>query len=176
MKSYHSLLTRDGAGEPWAIAFGDYDHDVVKDERADYLDHDYKARDLKIITTGDQQADIEAAVRELNGEDEQPRQKGRGGWVICFTCRGDGHVVNPSIDGCGLSAEDFHEDPDFAEDYMSGAYDIVCRTCGGSGKLKASGVKAKRAELDQHAADRRLAAMEDGNFEAYCHAGDSRYG
>jgi hypothetical protein len=63
---YHVLLTRDGAGEAWAIAFGDYDRETVKDEHADHRDHDWKARDLKIITTGDSQTEITAAVAKLN--------------------------------------------------------------------------------------------------------------
>lgn len=99
-----------------------------------------------------------------------------GKWQICFTCRGDGHVVNPNIDAGGLSAEDFLEDPDFAEDYRNGAYDIVCRTCEGTGKLLSSEVREKRRLLSEAAEDRRLAAQENGDFEAYCYAGDYRYG
>lgn len=50
---------------------------------------------------------------------------------VCGTCRGRGQHVNPSIDCCGLTAEDFYEDPDFAEDYMRGVYDQTCNECGG---------------------------------------------
>ena len=64
-KRYHVLLTRDDGGA-WGVAFGDYDRTTVDEERADYRDHDWKARDLKIITTGDRQADIVAAVAKLN--------------------------------------------------------------------------------------------------------------
>ena len=52
-------------------------------------------------------------------------------WVVCDLCDGRRTVVNPSIDASGLSAEDFAEDPDFAEQYMSGAFDIPCPRCGG---------------------------------------------
>ena len=34
---------------------------------------------------------------------------------VCPTCRGRGKHVNPNIDDRGISAEDFEEDPDFAE-------------------------------------------------------------
>lgn len=51
--------------------------------------------------------------------------------AVCSTCEGRGRYVNPSIDAHGLSREDFEEDPDFAEDYMRGAYDIDCMACDG---------------------------------------------
>jgi hypothetical protein len=35
-------------------------------------------------------------------------------------------------DAYGLSAEDFDADPDFAEDYLGGKYDIACNECGGA--------------------------------------------
>lgn len=66
-RKYFTLLTIDGTpGCPWSIQFGDYDCPTVEDERDDYLDHGWKRRELKIITTGDTQAEIEAAVAELN--------------------------------------------------------------------------------------------------------------
>lgn len=52
-------------------------------------------------------------------------------WVVCSVCGGNGSHVNPSIDCNGLTAEDFADDPDFADDYMSGAYDIPCNRCQG---------------------------------------------
>lgn len=62
-RKYHSLLLRtDGR---WGVEFGDYDRQCVADERDEYS-RDYPARDLKIITTGDAQADINAAVEKLN--------------------------------------------------------------------------------------------------------------
>lgn len=52
-------------------------------------------------------------------------------WDVCSTCQGKGSHVNPSIDCDGLSAKDFAEDPDFAEQYWGGAYDQPCNGCGG---------------------------------------------
>jgi hypothetical protein len=52
-------------------------------------------------------------------------------WSVCWTCDGNGRHVNPSIDGNGLSREDFEDDPDFAEDYRRGVYDVTCSECGG---------------------------------------------
>lgn len=51
--------------------------------------------------------------------------------IVCERCHGEGQHVNPVIDGHGLSAEDFEEDPDFREDYLRGVYDIPCAACGG---------------------------------------------
>ena len=50
---------------------------------------------------------------------------------VCPTCRGKGTHVNPSIDGNGITSEQFDEDPDFREDYFAGKYDITCRECEG---------------------------------------------
>jgi len=96
-------------------------------------------------------------------------------WIICFTCRGDGKVTNPMIDACGLD-QDQLDDRDFMDDYEAGVYDITCHTCEGTGKLEGGKADAKRAQLRENAAERRLAAMEDGNWEAYQHASDYRYG
>lgn len=52
-------------------------------------------------------------------------------WAVCPVCDGEGTHVNPAIDEGGLSADDFYEDPDFAEEYQSGAYDVTCNKCQG---------------------------------------------
>lgn len=51
---------------------------------------------------------------------------------VCGTCEGRGTHVNPNIDGNGLTAEDFAEDPDFEEAYFRGDYDVTCKTCHGA--------------------------------------------
>lgn len=52
-------------------------------------------------------------------------------WDVCPTCDGKGSHVNPSIDAHGLTADDFAEDPDFAESYFRGHYDQPCNECNG---------------------------------------------
>lgn len=93
-------------------------------------------------------------------------------WIVCPVCDGEGTTVNPNIDAHGLTREDFAEDPDFAEDYSSGVYDITCAGCNGMRVVK----KARIQELEQNAEDRRLAARENGDFESFNIAGDWRYG
>lgn len=51
--------------------------------------------------------------------------------IVCGRCDGTGKHVNPAVDGHGLSREDFDEDPDFAEDYFSGVFDVTCHECHG---------------------------------------------
>jgi len=50
---------------------------------------------------------------------------------VCPVCDGKGTHVNPSIDSHGLTSEELHEDPDFAEDYFGGFYDVPCYHCDG---------------------------------------------
>jgi len=50
---------------------------------------------------------------------------------VCGLCEGKGSHVNPSIDSGGICCEDFEDDPDFREDYMSGSYDVPCHECNG---------------------------------------------
>lgn len=63
-------------------------------------------------------------------------------WVVCPTCKGAGTHVNPSIDAGGLTRDDFDADPDFAEGYLNGAYDVPCYECGGRTTVKAVDTQA----------------------------------
>ena len=55
-------------------------------------------------------------------------------WEICWQCGGEGKHSG-SIDSNGVPDEYWGE-PDFAEDYFSGAYDQRCRECDGTGKVR----------------------------------------
>jgi len=61
-KYYTLLVKHDGV---WSIHFGDYDKQVVKEEQADVLDSNDKAR-TQIVMTDDTQASIETYVIEMN--------------------------------------------------------------------------------------------------------------
>jgi len=50
---------------------------------------------------------------------------------VCDMCRGHGTVVNPNIDAGGLCYDDFREDPEFADDYFNGRFDVTCPQCNG---------------------------------------------
>jgi len=66
---------------------------------------------------------------------------------VCGTCDGRGSYVNPSIDSHGLSREDFDDDPDFADDYRGGRYDVACDACGGSRVVPVVDAEANDAAL-----------------------------
>jgi hypothetical protein len=52
-------------------------------------------------------------------------------YVVCPLCEGKGSHVHPDIDSHGIGAEEFYDDPDFAEDYYKGTYDVPCYQCKG---------------------------------------------
>ena len=88
-------------------------------------------------------------------------------WVACPVCDGKGTHVNPSIDCCGITAEDFDEDPDFREDYMAGVYEQTCNRCNGRTTIQdvdeerctPDQLEAWSAKLQDEADERRNAAM-----------------
>ncbi len=52
-------------------------------------------------------------------------------YEVCELCEGQGKHVNPSIDAHGISGHEFSEDPEFAEEYFNGTYDVPCYRCKG---------------------------------------------
>ena len=53
-----------------------------------------------------------------------------GKYEVCDRCRGRG-VHDHEAFSNGISPQDFAEDPDFAEDYQRGRYDVRCSVCDG---------------------------------------------
>jgi hypothetical protein len=78
-------------------------------------------------------------------------------YVVCPVCHGKGTTVNPSVDGNGLTSDDFAEDPDFLEHYMAGVYDVSCRKCGG---------KRVVAEVDEASLSRRERVLWSAHVKA----------
>jgi hypothetical protein len=94
------------------------DHRVRAGERQSLFDSVDADRMVGIILLEDDDGDEEEASVRVK-------------YVVCETCEGRGKHVNPSIDGNGLTSEDFAEDPEFREEYMSGRYDVTCYECKG---------------------------------------------
>lgn len=68
-KAYYTLAERQPDGA-WAPQFGDYDKDVVVQERRDMLYSGagrLRGKDLRIVRSGDSWAEIDAAIAKLNG-------------------------------------------------------------------------------------------------------------
>jgi hypothetical protein len=119
-----------------------------------------------------------AASFDIDEETDElpPTKLAKSAWVICDLCHGEGTHVNPSIDAGGLSREDFDDDPDFAEGYQRGDYDVTCVRCGGSGKVREADLAAIHEHERARADERRTRAAEDGDYESYRDAGDPRWG
>lgn len=58
-------------------------------------------------------------------------------YVICDHCNGHGTHVNPSIDGNGITSEEWDRDwdDDAREDYFAGVYDVSCEARCHEGKI-----------------------------------------
>lgn len=52
-------------------------------------------------------------------------------YEVCPNCQGEGKTVNPSIDAGGIPGYVFQNDPEFAENYFGGVYDVKCAECNG---------------------------------------------
>ena len=74
-RKYYTLAVREGSVvAPWVPQFGDYSKEVVEQERLDWRDGSpgYKAKDLRVIVSGDTQAEISAAIAKLNNNGVVP--------------------------------------------------------------------------------------------------------
>ena len=88
---------------------------------------------------------------------------------VCGTCSGKGTTVDPAIDGHGISPEEFADDPDFAESYFRGDYDVPCRTCAGRNvvpvadldKMPPKYLEAYQSQLSQQAADQQEIELDE---------------
>jgi hypothetical protein len=84
---------------------------------------------------------------------------------VCPTCEGKGTHVNRAIDGNGLTREDFDQDPDFAEDYFRGGYDVQCEECKGTRVVAV--VDKKRLSATQRAQYREHLKSEEESRRDY---------
>lgn len=92
---------------------------------------------------------------------------------LCDVCDGKGTHVNPNIDRQGLTAEDFHDDPDFFDNYRRGDYDIPCNRCNGrrviavvdADHTEAHLLTLYREQCDAEASDAAYAAAEARHFD-----------
>jgi hypothetical protein len=83
-------------------------------------------------------------------QDESIKEEVSFHWGVCPTCNGKGTHVNPSIDCNGLSASDFHEDPDFAESYFRGDYDQPCNQCNGRRVVPECSDERTQAQIEKY--------------------------
>lgn len=93
--------------------------------------------------------------------------------IVCPSCDGRGHYVNPAIDGNGLTADDLDEaGEDFFEDYRAGVYDVTCVECHGANVIE---------DLDRTNATPEVVAgfeawLDDAADLRACYAAEARMG
>lgn len=146
---------------------------VATVDRWDFDDEDCDTIDVPLKKSGDEKPWTILLADKYGGEmfDEEvgeilsiPIEFG-----VCPTCDGRGSYVNPSIDSHGISAEEFDEDPDFRESYMSGHYDVTCEHCQGArvvpvskdekfNEKLAARLKAASDSRAEYEAERRMGA------------------
>jgi hypothetical protein len=95
--------------------------------------------------------------------------------IVCPRCRGNGKIVNPNVDGHGITQEEFDEDPDFKDNYFSGVYDITCPQCKGRNVVDELDQEnnpkwlldiVEQREYERYA-DERMRRMESGYYLGY---------
>jgi len=75
---------------------------------------------------------MEIEVILYDEEDEEEVVSFPARFAICDLCQGKGSHVNPSIDSHGITMYEFYDDPEFAEEYLHGSYDVSCYECKGN--------------------------------------------
>src|ERR1700756_1678658 len=89
-------------------------------------------------------------------------------WVICSCCEGEGKVDNPAF-GNGFTGSEWAEmDYDEREDYLEGCYDVLCRECGGSGKVQVPNVAALSFAEKRELGKERKEQRERAEFDRIC--------
>jgi hypothetical protein len=135
--------------------------DPRDEERAMGKWYDHFDRDRMILT-----------FTYVDDEDEERELKLPAVFEVCDLCGGRGKHVNPGVDAGGISQEDFYDDPDFAEDYFGGMYDVPCYRCGG--KNVEPVVDMAQLSRDQQALWNKI--QSDREYEARERAAELEYG
>jgi hypothetical protein len=67
MRTYYTLAVQWEKGDRYSPEFGDYDLEVVNDEREDIAySYDLKSKQIKVIKTDGSQSSIDQAIAKLN--------------------------------------------------------------------------------------------------------------
>ena len=99
-----------------------------------------------------------------DGEEEEIVVKAE--LVECHVCYGDGYHTNPAIDGHGISAQDFYDDPEFESEYRMGMYDIRCNCCHGEKQIPQASWQNSKSNLEKY--NETIRAHDE--FQRHCRA------
>ena len=90
---------------------------------------------------------------------------------MCHDCKGNGHVLNPSMRNHAYSYEDFQEefDEEGKSQYfkVSGIYDIPCPTCNGKNVIDVIDEEQVDPELFQLYTNAQIEQEEFAKIEAW---------
>ena len=104
---------------------------------------------------------------KMRNEDYEPiEHEVIGKYEVCPRCAGEGTRVNPSVDGHRLTAEELNEDPEFAEAYFAGHYDVTCYECKGKRVVPVPDVDAFTSEQKIAWNQEMICRDEDARFNA----------
>lgn len=131
-------------------------------------ENDYRVRARRDKPFDEQRMLLTYVIPSEEDEDEEEEISFPAKFEVCDICNGKGQHVNPSIDCHGLTSDDFAEDPDFAEGYFSGRYDVACYCCHGQRVMPV--VDEDRLTPEQKKALERLNDKQraDAEFESEC--------
>ena len=68
LQTYYTVIFRENMHSKWGVHFGDFDHEVAKDEMESLFEHGYKRSQSKIIQTTAEQSDIDNVIDHLNAK------------------------------------------------------------------------------------------------------------
>jgi hypothetical protein len=94
-------------------------------------------------------------------------------WAICERCEGNGKH-DPESFANGFTASEFNElfdDEDSQEDYFNGRYDVPCRECAATGKVRVPDL-GSLTDAEREGYERAL--EERADYEREC-AAERRY-
>lgn len=93
-------------------------------------------------------------------------------WTICSDCKGDGKVLCDGMRGHAYSMEEFYEefDEDERHGYFNGRYDVGCRECSGSGKVKQVNWEKLAIEDPELVAEIEAYYKNEADFASECEA------
>ncbi len=90
-------------------------------------------------------------IEQANGDFEEVEVPVK--FEVCGRCDGKGSHVNPSIDGHGITSEEWNGpdwDDESRETYLSGGYDVPCYDCKGLRVVEVPNFDVMSDEMKKH--------------------------
>lgn len=108
--------------------------------------------------------DIERVLPDTNMIDVHLSLPGK--YDVCWQCEGLGKIVDPAIDGNGISPQDFADDPEFERAYFGGNFDVKCDVCNGNRVTPEIDVSRCTFDQKRHIVRKRIQNKDIEEMEA----------